>query len=1481
MQIIDIINIDSIVAEFNARASKICIRIPIDSDESTTVYQLDRYFFTKRQGDKLSILDEVCEILMNGHELRGYMLAMVPAKLPLGLTTLLVQIIKKYFIEAMEENNKYQHELAFIFNDQTNNSFLRRLLRDWLHGNVTKEECKAKLTNPLHSEYISPHIQTMFHKLFENNYDKYFIKNNHLENVSVNSTSKIRYLEDIDRMSLNKDGTYLEAALIDGSLVKISSKLYHTISEEKNAYNYSKSPRKISESGRMWWNITTFEDSREIFIVYPTQNQNSKPILNIGRFIKLPLGGELLINNIIDVDTFEVPTGMTYEKTVNVDDNISKPQFISIALLIEGRHLAPNSNELISGFSDGASDVGHEEDVNGSGSSSSNDESKSRHATLDFTSQFYCVFVTSISGCEITIVNHIFELNDHIIVDQIPTTLNYLNSSTVIVTGVNALLGLVCINESSSLSPKLHNNKSSIDHSCVVSTYADIDSYGEELYDNTDCVTFNSLSMDEFQINSTHNTDNSPMSCKSTQKKYFHANNSSISAVHFCKSKNYQNDECMDNRINHVLATGDNVGRVCVWNLCTYQNHTTGSSCVEPFIIESCDRIRTLNVSNHGEIVIVGVWDRLIILDYNNSYSNDLPVLSIKMYIDITNNIPSRYLVHSSLTHLTIWRVQTVQNNRDMYDDSTSSIHTTATSDVYCDNNNNNNNSNNNINNNSLYYNTKKSSDECGVNVTTWVCSFDEMESKENRYNKESIMSNNNNSSDFTEFKNHHKIENYKMQMIPKLKHAKKHNYTDNQLINTKLQSKNNNFSTGITGYLSKKVHNLLTVGNYLGTNNSFKNNHSITPIDVDNNDMELEGKLSNNKTQMKEKKRPKVDTSIENSIEYNLYNSTSTDELHSPNSHKHLSTSLSLELTTDMLLQDIQNVTIDKYHLISTTLYPTVIPSMNLLYDSINNNQKYLNKFTSLFIYDSSEEFKRVKLILAIYGALMDQPYIGLIAAAADISYEETLNIVAETFRDMLEIIGTGEKCIFSFKQPYKSLINWLGSEDCHRIGKDFWIDFSIGHNKLCALYLRFCGNKSVAVEHPWQEYLRNYGTHHLRHSSRGLRDLTRHIRKLDETAGIKGFIPSQIGYISGLQEIYARRVGLCGRIPRELGELNQLRVLSMGNNHLCGEIPLSLGSLKNLQRIVLHQNKLQGTVPDSFGELGCIVNLAGNPGLHHGPDVTTVERNALIDIYDSTKGLKWHSKSNWKTIHPVAKWYKVGVLSSHVHSLVMSNNGMEGKLPVSINNLTHLRMIELATMPGLIGAIPPELCQITTLRRLCICRCSLNGQIPVEIGNLIQLEELQLFGNLMTGSVPSSMSKLINLRLLSLGEYTGGNNFTPQIIPFCISSLVKLEALFMANCNLTGPIPDWIGNLTELRQLDLQRNSLVGTLPPTIGLLKNLLYLNVKDNNSLNGILPIRELSLLHKLNRLSIVHCNFQNLDQAKLILEEQLPRCKIWA
>lgn len=494
-----------------------------------------------------------------------------------------------------------------------------------------------------------------------------------------------------------------------------------------------------------------------------------------------------------------------------------------------------------------------------------------------------------------------------------------------------------------------------------------------------------------------------------------------------------------------------------------------------------------------------------------------------------------------------------------------------------------------------------------------------------------------------------------------------------------------------------------------------------------------------------------------------------------------------------------------------------------------IRQDHEQMRRTRSLFKCHTSESFARCSPLLAVWAATslfdpplslleaaLNQPDCGLCVGSPEgLLLEWPLSDLFEVLflhqsDDMLyttDSLGDLERVVVA-RPEARDLLQWMTRAEHDRVGQPFWIDASLGHNLLCTLYLKNCGNKSVAVEHEAQEYLRRHGPSHLRRSSRQLREYTGSIRKIDETAGLRGSmgLPRQIGYISGLQEIYARRVGLQGRLPHELGELEHLRVLSMGNNYLCGELPASLTRLRNLQRIVLHQNCLTGHVPRGFARLGCIVNLAGNPHLEFGEDVPEVERAALMDVYTQSSGPGWLHKTNWTSGKPVSAWYKVGVLDSHVHSIVMSNNNMKGTLAASIGRLRHLRMIELASMPLLSGPLPRALCDLRHLKRLCICRCGISGPIPDQIGQLTFLEELQLFGNRHTGVIPDSIGNLTSLKLLSLGEYTGGNPFQPGPVPACIGRLRRLEALFLSNCNLVGPLPDWLGDLVELRQLDLQ---------------------------------------------------------------------------
>lgn len=71
----------------------------------------------------------------------------------------------------------------------------------------------------------------------------------------------------------------------------------------------------------------------------------------------------------------------------------------------------------------------------------------------------------------------------------------------------------------------------------------------------------------------------------------------------------------------------------------------------------------------------------------------------------------------------------------------------------------------------------------------------------------------------------------------------------------------------------------------------------------------------------------------------------------------------------------------------------------------------------------------------------------------------------------------GIAENTIAIFRR--QSTLNWLRS--CDRICDPFYVDIHEGHNAIASLYLKHCSNKSIAVDHSWQAYLKTYGVSHL----------------------------------------------------------------------------------------------------------------------------------------------------------------------------------------------------------------------------------------------------------------------------------------------------------------------------------------------------------------------------------------------------------------
>ncbi len=240
----------------------------------------------------------------------------------------------------------------------------------------------------------------------------------------------------------------------------------------------------------------------------------------------------------------------------------------------------------------------------------------------------------------------------------------------------------------------------------------------------------------------------------------------------------------------------------------------------------------------------------------------------------------------------------------------------------------------------------------------------------------------------------------------------------------------------------------------------------------------------------------------------------------------------------------------------------------------------------------------------------------------------------------------------------------------------------------------------------------------------------------------------------------------------------------------------------------------------------LGCDSGSSGLPTTRHpeGGTATTADsdepdRAVLVALYNATNGPDWIRNDNWLSDRPLSEWY--GVITDdlgYVTELRLRNNDVGGELP-------------------------PELGQLSKLRRLLVYRDSIGslpffdqvrGKIPTELGQLSNLEELNLTDNALSGEIPAELGRLPNLEILSLGE-----NRLTGMIPAELRNLSKLKELNLRYNDLRGEIPAELGQLSNLLELRLDGNALSGEIPADLDQLANLLVLEL-DDNELSGEIP-----------------------------------------
>ncbi|MDC1119549.1 leucine-rich repeat domain-containing protein [Gammaproteobacteria bacterium] len=275
-----------------------------------------------------------------------------------------------------------------------------------------------------------------------------------------------------------------------------------------------------------------------------------------------------------------------------------------------------------------------------------------------------------------------------------------------------------------------------------------------------------------------------------------------------------------------------------------------------------------------------------------------------------------------------------------------------------------------------------------------------------------------------------------------------------------------------------------------------------------------------------------------------------------------------------------------------------------------------------------------------------------------------------------------------------------------------------------------------------------------------------------------LTGTIPSELGNLTKLTQILLFSNSLTGSIPSELGNLANLTYLQLSNNTLSGSIPSELGNLTNLTYLNLSNNSLSGSIPSELGNLtklaafsytgnlitGSIPNGLGS----EGPKISSIERNALVALYNSTDGVNWTDNTGWLgEVGTECSWFGVTCSSGSVTQINLYDNSLSGSIPAELGNLVDLTTLNLSNPflhdgNSLSGSIPSELGNLANLTYLQLSNNSLSGVISSELGSLTNLVTFRIRGNSLTGNISELFKKMTKLSDIALWD---GNVMTGTI--------------------------------------------------------------------------------------------------------------------
>ncbi len=192
---------------------------------------------------------------------------------------------------------------------------------------------------------------------------------------------------------------------------------------------------------------------------------------------------------------------------------------------------------------------------------------------------------------------------------------------------------------------------------------------------------------------------------------------------------------------------------------------------------------------------------------------------------------------------------------------------------------------------------------------------------------------------------------------------------------------------------------------------------------------------------------------------------------------------------------------------------------------------------------------------------------------------------------------------------------------------------------------------------------------------------------------------------------------------------------------------------------------------------EIGCASGISSTP-YTFSTCVPPSQRNALIELYNSTDGPNWTNRNNWTSIDE-STWFGVTVIGCNITGINLPANKLNGYLPFEIGDLLYLQRLDLSDN-NLYYGIPSEIGNFNDLQYLFLQDNQFDGSIPPELSNLSSLIEVSFSNNRLGGVAPA-----IGLASAALSDVNLENNYFNELAD--ITGYTNLNSFSIGNNSLS----------------------------------------------------------------------------------------------